>query len=171
MRIIGKDTEKGVFLPEVMIASTIMLFAVIVLVTFYMTAQVTWMEENTQLKLQQNARVAMDFMVRGKFGTGGIMEAKKGGVTLSGSSTIHYKSGFDGLLRSFYQSGDELIHSSRKGSWEKVIDKVRITPAGLTFAVSGGGDIVTVNLSLEDQVRSRTFNVDLSTDVLLRNKK
>jgi len=158
--------KRGVMLPEVMVASTIMVLVLIALVTFYMAAQVTWIEEDAQVTLQQNARLVMDIMARGEGGTGGIMEATA--VTLPNASTVEFTSGIDNIERSFYLLGDDVMYDSNTavaGGDVSVADSV--APGGLTFALNG--NVVTINLAMQDQVMGKAFNVDLSTDVIFRN--
>ncbi|MCK5450847.1 MAG: hypothetical protein KAI70_03690 [Candidatus Omnitrophica bacterium] len=169
MRVVGKDTERGVFLPEVMVASTIMILAVVALVTFYMTVQVTWIEADAQVKLQQDARLTLDMMARGQGGISGIMEGTTDTTTpvnIPNVSTIEYTSGIDSIERSFYLSGNDIFFDPDTGV---VGDEVLIAgnANSLTFTLTG--NVVTIVLSMQDQIRGKVFNVDLSTDVLLRN--
>lgn len=149
--------------------SIVMLIIVLVIggVMFVYTMSTTaWKEGSAQIILQREGSIAMEKMVRGINGTNGIREA--GSALTSVSNTkIEYTSGIDDRERSFRLSGSEIKYDPNTIDPNDVELIIAEHVTGLEFTISG--DIVTIELSLMDEVVDRPINVDLSTNVRLRN--
>ena len=159
---------KGITLIEMLLAVTLMCLLLGVVIAIYSMGATAWKEGEIMIPLQRNASFAMEKMARGTNGADGIREART--VTLTSASEIQYTSGIDSVMRRFYLSGSQVMYdpdNSLVGDEIAIVDNVRTNPAGLTFSVSG--DVVTISLTLEDRVRDRIVNIELKTNVTLRN--
>ena len=166
--------RKGITAVEILLATSILLLAIGGAIVIYLMATTAWKEASALITLQQSASLAMEKMVRGVNGTGGLSEAEN--VVLPNANTIRYTSGIDGKIRSFYLSNDEIMYDPDITIFNNefsITRKVRVNPSGLTFSVSSDGKLVTINLGMQDNVRSintmKNINVDLYTKVKLRN--
>ena len=161
-------SRKGFTIIELLMATTIMTLVISGSITIYIMSLTAWKEGSVQIALQRKASIAMEKMLRGVTGMDGIREADT--VVLPNTTTIQYTSGIDSITRSFYLNGDKIMYdpdTSISGDQFCIAEKVRTSPSGLTFAVSG--DIVTINLSTQEQVMDNMVTIDLSTLVNLRN--
>jgi hypothetical protein len=166
--------RKGLTVVEILFATSIMLFAIGGIIVIYLMATIAWKEGSALITLQRSASMAMEKMVRGVNGTNGIREANS--VILPNANTIRYMSGIDGKVRSYYLSNNGIMYDPDMAIFNDeffIARKVRINPSGLTFSVSSDGKLVTINLGMQDSVRSintmKNINVDLCTKVKLRN--
>lgn len=156
----------GYTLIEIFIALTIVLLVMGGALGIYVMAMTAWKEGGIQISLQRKASIAMEKMVRGVDGRNGIRSASA--VSSSSASTIQYTSGQE---RSFYLSGSEIMYDpdTSTSNDEYAIAENVTTPSGLTFSVSASGTIITINLSMQDNVMGKDINVSVSTQVKLRN--
>ena len=173
--------REGFTLVEILIAITIMGLVVGGAISIYLMSITAWKEGSVQIALQREGSLAMEKMVRGLYGRNGIREAQS--VVIPNANTIRYTSGVDGVERSFSLDvldidndgyTDEIFYNPDSpvinGNEVFIVEKKDSRPnlvVGLTFAVSGS--IVTINLGMQDKVRGKDINVDLSTSVKLRN--
>lgn len=172
----------GFTLIEILIAITIMGLVVGGAISVYLMSITAWKEGSVQIALQRKGSLAMEKMVRGVNGRYGIREGRATTLTLVGSDRIEVAvdmndpptpgDASDDTTISFYKSGDQLIYDpdtspTATGDEFPIAENVRTVPPGLTFAVSGG--IVTIDLGMQDKVRDKDINVDLSTTVKIRN--
>ena len=96
---------------------------------------------------------------------GNIKMASKYASVLGGELAIIHKRRISGSEVKYDPDTDPLITGDEfpvPGN-----GNVRTSPSGLTFTVSGR--VVTIDLSMVDQAGGKTINVDLSTQVSLRN--
>lgn len=164
--------NRGFTLIELLFATFIITVAVAGIIAIYLMSITAWQEGSMQIALQSNANTAIEKMVRGIGGSEGIREATS--INCPTSSEIQYTSGIDSKTRRFYRSGDKIYHDpdASVSSDEFIIaDNVRTStstnPPG--FRVQESDGLVTINLGLEGEVRNRKINVDLSTQVKIRN--
>ncbi len=166
--------RKGFTLIELLIATAIMLLIIGGTMTIYLMSITAWQEGSMQIVLQRKGSIAMEKMVRGVDGRNGIREAKAGSVTCvntTSEKSIQYTT-IDGKKRKFYLSGSEIIYDpdtltpGDHFSIAKYVETPSVDDEPL-FAVSG--NIVTINLVMEEEVMDKPINVDLSTQVKLRN--
>jgi len=151
-----------------MMAVLITSLAIGSMVAFYMMSQKAWVENNTRVDVQRQARVAMDKMVRGENGTNGIREATS--ITVPDSATIQYISGIDAVERSFYLDGNDIMYdpdTAASDDESAIAWDVRTSPAGLIFTVNGS--VVTIEVYIEDEVNGKAMSAALSTKVKIRN--
>lgn len=156
--------QRGFTIIELFLVTFIMLLAIGGAIVIYLMLLTAWKEGGVQIALQREASIAMEKMARGIDGMNGIREAKS--VTLPNTTTIRYTSGIDSQERSFYLSGSELIYDPDTSSSD---DEFSIAENVRTTAFSISDNLVTIDLGLEDQVIDKAINVDLSTQVKLRN--
>lgn len=166
--------RKGLTVVEILLATSIMLVAIGGAIVIYLMATTAWKEGSALITIQRSDSMVIEKMVRGVNGTNGIREAKS--VILPNANTIRYTSGIDGKVRSFYLSNNEIMYDPDIAIFNdefSIARKVRINPSGLTFSVSSDGKLVTINLGMQDKIRSintmKNINVDLCTKVKLRN--
>ena len=161
--------QKGFTIIELLTVMVIMGLVIGGVIAIYTMSATVWKEGSVQVVLQRGGSIAMEKMVRGVYGTDGIREASN--VALSVSNTkIEYTntSEVGGPERSFYLSGSEIMYDPNTDPLV-LNDEFSIAEnvTGVEFSVSG--NIVTIDLIMEGQVIDRKINVDLSTQVKLRN--
>ena len=156
--------RKGFTLIELLIAAAIMLLIIGGAMAIYLMSITAWKEGSVQIALQRKVSMATEKMVRGVDGTNGIREATSVGL-YSSNTEIQYKSGIDDLTRRFYLNSGKIWYDSdtSPGGGDCIAENV----TGLTFSVSG--NIVTIELSLMDEVIDKDINIDLVTKIKLRN--
>lgn len=149
---------------ELLIAVTITTLMVAGILAVYLKSLTAWHEGSVQLTLQRKSSMVMERMVRGVDGTNGIREA--GNITVPNSYTIQYASGVDGTERSFYLSGSDIIYdpdTSLADDESSIAEKI----SSLTFILSG--NMVTITLNMQEAVRDRNLQIDLTTRIKVRN--
>lgn len=165
------NKNAGFTVSELLMASVVMVLVLAGIIGASRMVQTDMAERNAQVTLHQQARGAMERMVHGVYGTDGIREASS--VTIPSSTTIRYTSGIDSTERSFYLSGNEIMYDPDTSTSDNEISIARLvkSSSGLTFSMSdvSGNSIITINLSMEDQVMGDTVTLDLSTQATLRN--
>lgn len=155
--------RKGFTIIELLISMAIMLLVIGGALAIYITCLTAWKEGSVQIVLQRGGSIATEKMVRGVDGTNGIREASS---ATSSTNAITYTSGIDGKERKFYLSNGKIWHdpdTSAVGTDPSIAENV----TGLRFAVNDS--VVTIELSLAGKVIDKDINVDLSTQVKLRN--
>ena len=164
----------GITLIEFLITAAIMTLVISAIVIVYLMSITNWDEGSVQVVLQRNASITMEKMIRGVGGGSGIREASS--VTIPNTTTIRYTSGIDGIEKSFYLNGSEAMYDSDtsiNNNEFSIAENISTGGGGgggspgLTFALNG--NMVVINLSMEEQVRDRLLSVDLSTQIKLRN--
>ena len=162
------SNSRALTIIEVLVASAIIIVVIAGSLAFYLVARTAWIDCSKRVPLQRKASLAMEKMVRGVDGSNGIREADAGSVIISDSSTkIEYTSGIDAKERSFYLSDSKIIYDPDTVATGDEFDMITGKVSSLTFAVSG--DIVTINLGMQDAVKDKSINVDLQTEVKCRN--
>jgi len=156
--------QEGFTVVEVLIAAVIMALVITGAISIYMMSHTAWREGSTQIALQRNASLAMEKMVRGVDGRNGVREAND--VTCPIDTDIRYTSGIDGIQRRFWLNGSEIWHTPDY-SIDEDGDPIVKDVSNLQFTVSG--DMVTINLGMQEMVTGKTIDVNLSTSVKLRN--
>lgn len=154
----------GFTLTELMIAILIMALVMTGTVYIYLMSLSAWKEGSAQIMIQREASAVMEKMVRGVSGQNGIREASS--VIAPTSDSIQYVSGVDGVERSFYLSGTDIIYdpdTSTASDEYSVAEYV----SGLIFSVSG--DVITVDLNMLRAAGRRDMTLSLSTVITLRN--
>lgn len=149
---------------ELLIAATITTLMIAGVLAVYLKSLTAWHEGSVQLTLQRKSSMVMERMVRGVDGTNGIREA--GNITVPNSYTIQYASGLDGIERSFYLSGSDIMYdpdTSLAGDEFSIAEKI----GGLIFTLSG--NMVTITLNMQEAVRDRNLQIDLTTRIKARN--
>jgi len=149
---------------ELLIAVTITTLMVAGILAVYLKSLTAWHEGSVQLTLQRKSSMVMERMVRGVDGTNGIREA--GNITVPNSYTIQYASGVDGTERSFYLSGSDIMYDSDTSLADdesSIAEKI----SSLTFTLSG--NMVTITLNMQEAVRDRNLQIDLTTRIKVRN--
>ena len=157
----------GFTIIELLSATVIMALVIGGSMAIYIMSLTAWKEGGVQIALQRKASITMEKIVRGIGGLGGIREASN--VELSVSNTkIEYwnTSDIGSPERSFYISNNEIKYDSDT-SVTGTDPSIAKNVTGLTFAVSG--DVVTINLSMAEQVMDNTVTINLTTLVNLRN--
>lgn len=171
--------RQGLTLVEILIAVTIMGLVVGGAISIYLMSITAWKEGSVQIALQRKGSLAMEKMVRGIDGRKGIREAREISSPAVGSSAtqIDFVDADDSTLtRSFYFSAgldddantvadNQLIYEDENGNETSIIKNNLRT---LTFNHLSD-DVVTINLGVQDTVRNKEINVDLSTTVKKRN--
>lgn len=168
--------RRGFTLVEILIAATIMVLVVGGAISIYLMAITAWKEGSVQIALQRDASLAMEKMVRGIYGRKGIREAQQISLPATGSSgtRIDFVDAEDSTLtRSFYFStgldGDaSTVADNQLMSSETTDPIIKSNVRTLTFNHLSD-DVVTINLGVQDTVRNKEINVDLSTTVKKRN--
>jgi type II secretory pathway pseudopilin PulG len=178
--------QKGFTLAEFIVALFVMILVVGGAVAIYLNSLTAWEEGNLQVALQREASSAMEQMVRGPglgsgelFGTDGIREAQQISSPAIGSTAtqINFVDADNlAVTRSFYFSAgadsdattpadNQLRYIDGSGNDSPIIESgVR----ALTFNRLSD-KVVKIDLGMEGRVIDRKVNVDLSTQVRLRN--
>lgn len=171
------NRKKGFTITELMIASSISLVAITALVVFYVTAQNLWMEGNAYMVLQQEARLAMEKMVRGVYDSIGIREAASIDKPNPGQTKdeVRFIDANSNERRFSFDKGAD----NKKNTWEDNQLTYRNESNSTSVIIDGnvvsvdfeniGGNILKITLQLRDRVRDNEINVYLSTQVSLRN--
>jgi len=160
--------SRALTIVEVLVASAIIIVVIAGSLAFYLIARSAWVDCSKRVPLQRKASLAMEKMVRGIGGRNGIREADAGSVIVTDSDTrIEYTSGIDAKERSFYLSDSKIIYDPDTTIAGDEIDMIAGKVNSLTFTISG--DIVTINLGMQDAVRDKSISVDLQTEVRCRN--
>lgn len=149
---------------ELLIAATITTLMIAGILAVYIKSLTAWHEGGVQLTLQRKSSMVMERMVRGVDGANGIREA--GNITVPNSYTIQYASGVDGIERSFYLNGSDIMYdpdTSLAGDEFSIAEKI----GSLTFNLSG--NMVTISLNMQETVRDRNLQIDLTTRIKVRN--
>jgi len=138
----------------------------------YLMSVTTWKEGTTQIALQREASTAMEKMVRGVDGRNGIREAYD--IAIPSNTIIRYRSGIDAVERSFYLNGSDVMYdpdTSINGGEVSITDKARAVGVAVTQGLifTRAGNLITIKLGLRDSVRGKDIDVDLSTNIKLRN--
>ena len=167
--------KKGFTLVEALVASAIIVIVIAGSVAFYLMAYSAWIDCSKRMPLQRKASLAMKKMVRGVDGRNGIREAES--VNSPNSSTVCFRSGIDSQVRSFYLDSDEIFYDPTppvticSGSTSSIANDefvIAENVSGLIFTVTG--DIVTINLGMQNRVKDKSINVNLRTEVKCRNQ-
>ena len=162
--------RKGVTPIELLLATAIVLLAVGSVTAIYIMSTTVWKEGSAQIALQREASIVMEKMLRGINGMNGIREADT--VLLPNANNIRYTSGVDSKERSFYLSSGQIMYdpnTSVASNEFSIAGKVRTSPPGLIFTLNANENVVTISLGMEDRVRDRVINADLTSQVRLRN--
>ena len=161
--------RKGFTLVELLIGMIIVGMIVAGALAIYIMSITAWKEGGVQIMLQREGSIAMEKMVRGLGGTDGIREASS--VTVSGYGTkIQYKSGVDNQTRSFeFKSGYGKIYYDPDISTASDEFSIAENVSGLIFTYITGYGIVAINLEMKEEVLDNEINLDLATQVKLRN--
>lgn len=159
-------TSKGTTILEMLIGSFVMLLVISGMLMLYISTMTIWKEESARIALQRKANLTMEKMVRGADGTSGIIGAQN--AAADGLTTLNYTSNNPVQERSLYLDGDQLTYDpDTTVTGNEIIIATNVTADGVSFIVSG--DMVTINLKLEDSVGNTNIKVDLRTKVKLRN--
>jgi len=163
-------TNKGTTILEMLVGSFIMLLVVSGILMLYVSTMTIWKEESARITLQHKATLAMEKMVRGVDGTSGIIGARNASV--EDLTTLIYTSNDPVQERSFYlgDGGQLMYDPDTTATDDEIIIATNVTADGVSFTVVDG-DMVTIDLELEDSVGNTSIKVNLSTKVKLRNKE
>jgi len=165
MRIIYN--RSGFTLVELLIAVLISAMVMGGVWTVYLMCLTSWEQGSTQVALQRDAAVIMEKMIRGVDGTNGIREAVS--VDTSVLGRIDYTSGVDGVERTFYVSGDDILYDPVTSD-PLDGDPIATNPGGITLTFSLNNDVVTIFLNMQWEVSGETMPpIIISTRVNLRN--
>lgn len=158
------NNRKAFTLIELLIASLIGTLVVAGVWFIYLMSTNIWKEGYVQVTLQQEAGLAMDKMVWGMDERNAIREASS--VSIPNSYTIKYTSGIDSVERSFYLENGEILYDPDTSSTD---DEYAIAEDVSSLTFSQTGDVVTITLNAQQDVRGKYINVLLTTRVALRN--
>lgn len=180
--------RRGFTLIEILIAITIMGLVVGGAISIYLMSITAWREGSVQIALQREGSLAMEKMVRGidPYGRKGIREAQQISLPATGSSGTRIDfvdADNPNPTRSFYFSpgsdGDpstvadnQLRYIDENGNDTPIIENnVLMIKNGVPISTFDhlSAEIVTINLGMQDRVRDKDINVDLSTTVKIRN--
>jgi len=184
MKIFTKKNP-GFTLVEMLFATVILSMAVAGITSVYLMCMIAWQEGSIEIALQNKASSAMEKMVRGVGGRGGIREAKPD-ITITGSTAIDYyttdyTSSPPVTVRHKYylDSTNKRIYYNDYSDTDPayvIVDNLRsydATDDPPSFFVSESDGLVTIKIGLESFVRrfkaAKKINVDYSTKVYLRN--
>ena len=174
---------KGFTLPEILTSAVIMSFIFMAIVSFYVLAQTVWVEGNINAEMQRDARAAMEKMVRGENGHYGIRSGIAGTFNLISTDSLEVdvdknspktpEEAADDTTIKIYRSANQIIFDpdTSTGGDEKIIsENVRTLPTGLIFEIPvGSNSLVKITVITQDEIRGKTINAELFSQVRLRN--
>ena len=165
--------ENGVTLVEVLVVSVIMVIILTGALTVYLMSETAWRESTARARLQRNASIIMEKMIRGAEGVYGIRNSKAINTPNVTPPAVDYEvvfTGIDNKNRKFYRSGsgsgDEIIYYDPDES-----------PTTSTFAEDINSltferlttERLRIGLSMFQTVKDKDISISLSTDVTIRN--
>ncbi|MCK4326586.1 hypothetical protein KAU86_04100 [bacterium] len=163
--------EDGVTLVEVLVVSVIIIIVLIAATTLYLASETVWHESTVQGRLQQNASIVMQKMIKG---------VEKGVYGIRDSKTINYYppaenygvefTGIDiptNINRRFYRSGSG--SGSEIKYWDGSAESTLAEDiSNLTFT-KHGSERLTIDFTMSRTVGNKDVNITLKTDVTIRN--
>lgn len=172
-------SQKGFTLAEILIAMPILLLMVGAIAGIYLTFITAWQEDSNQIALQMKASSAIEKMVRGVGGSGGIREAKSGTVTVTGSTMIQYTDINDTVHKYYLDANTKRVYHDDLSDGQSpymIADNLRaydVTDDPPSFYVDENNGLITINIGLEGSNRRsdglKDTNIDYTTQVYLRN--
>jgi len=162
--------EKGLTLPELIMAAVIAVFVIAGAMTIFLTCYTAWRVSLDAISLQQDGTIVVEKMVRGEKAAGetsrnGIREATS--FTIPTADTIQFISGLDGKERSFYLSGDKIMYDPDTSSGgDEIIIAEDVKSLNFT---NPSARRVNINMTMEKGLLDRKVNQGLETEVTIRN--
>ncbi len=157
-----RPARKGFTLVELLLSSAIMPLVISGVMGVYIMSINTWKESIERFSLQRDSFLAMEKMVRGPEGTGGVVGSSA--IECPNSYTLNYTNGAN--ERGYYLSGGNIMYdedTSAMGTDTVIVDGVN------SLIFTAGGGMVTISLSRQGQVGSKTITAALFTQVKIRN--
>jgi type II secretory pathway pseudopilin PulG len=179
-------TKRGMSFVEMMFSLFIFSLTVTVVTGVYIMALRMHSESRAQSLLFAESAHAIEMMQRGETGVHGLMKARSGSVVIdAGGDRIDYlvdqnnsytvTTADDTQMRIYYDNGDSddttlgdnVIRIETGPVATAVNFAVGRNIESLNFAMNG--DLITVVMTVAEQVRGRTVRLTLTRNILMRN--
>ena len=160
-----KYGRAGFTIPEFLASCIVIVLIFMAVWAVYIFARTSWVEGYTTMKLERDASILMERMSRGMKGQGGIREAELIVAPVDGSSAtaVSFNS-IDDVVRGYYFSaGDNTVHFIEGAEDNAIASNVKY----VTF--SRNNNLITILISMEQDIRGKPLEIKLQTKVRIRN--
>ena len=155
------SAKEGFTFAETMVSALIFSILAIAILSVLIVGQKAWHSDTGKVELQQQARLAMDGMIRE------VRESSFAGITQpadgANSARLDFATSESGETISYYLDGNQLIREYPAGTERILANDVEV----IDFSLSG--DVLTIELDLGKTVYGADLDFSLKEQVRLRN--
>ena len=178
------DKKGGFSLVEIMFSMFILVLLVTAVTAVYIMAYRMQAEARAQSRLFQQACGIMERIQRGESGMFGLMKGRSDSVVIAGTgdridfmadkNTYYTQSTADDTQMSIYFDNGDGDNATFQDN-TAVLDPgggaslIELGSNVQSLQFSQSGNIVTVQLTLMEEIRGRPFRLELSRNILMRN--